>query len=213
MIPAGVKGAASEMRQKELEILLSSGFRGFSKPRPELEQWATPGNVAATMIFLARQDIEGKTVCDLGAGTGILSAGCFLVGAGHVISVEIDPLACGIMRENFEMFGISAEIVNSDISGFSEAGIDVVLMNPPFGAQFASRHSDREFLAKAFSLNAPVVYSLHLTETRNFIRGFSESSGFRDSVLGTFQFPLPASFEFHRKPRKTAEVDYHKIWK
>lgn len=207
---SGVLASGAIIKQNELEILLS-GLSGFQKPRPELEQWSTPGDVAAKMVLLAIGDVEGKIVCDLGAGTGILSAACALAGAERVLSVEADSGACETMRRNFKSLGISGEIHNCDVSDFCEPA-DTVLMNPPFGAQRAARHLDRVFLAKAFSL-APVVYSLHLAGTRNFIRGFSESVGFRDSVLGTFRFPLPASFEFHKKPRKTVEVDYHRIWR
>jgi len=198
--------------QKELAILLSK-FRGFSSPKNSLEQWETPGEIAGIMASLAEKDISGKSVCDLGAGTGILSGACFLMGAKRVVAVEVDSDAIGTMRENFERFGISAEIVECDISEFSpEKQFDSVLMNPPFGAQKEARGLDRIFLEKAISI-APVVYSLHMASTRNFIRGFSESHLAKDSVIGTFQFPLRASRAFHTREIERKEVDFHRIWR
>ena len=38
-------------------------------------------------------DIEGKVVCDLGSGTGVLAIGASLLGAASVKGVEIDEKA------------------------------------------------------------------------------------------------------------------------
>ena len=42
---------------------------------------------------LMKGDIEGKTVCDLGCGTGVLAIGAALLGADRVKGVDSDPKA------------------------------------------------------------------------------------------------------------------------
>jgi len=112
------------VRKKHLAMALSR-LRGFPEPKPELEQYRTPGNVAAELLWLAHSlgDIEGKTIADLGAGTGVLSIGACLLGAKKVYAVEVDETALEVARENASSLGIDCiEFVNSDVSSFSMGG-------------------------------------------------------------------------------------------
>ncbi len=128
------------MRKKHLAMALSrlEGFR--DPPKPELEQYRTPGgDVAAELLWMAHSlgDIEGKVIADLGAGTGVLTIGACLLGAGRVYAVEVDGAAIEVLRRNVEAAGVGGEcveVVNSDVSEFSGRA-EVVVMNPPFGAQ------------------------------------------------------------------------------
>jgi len=43
---------------------------------------------------------EGCRIVDVGAGSGILSIAAGLLGAGEVLALEMDPLACEVAREN-----------------------------------------------------------------------------------------------------------------
>jgi len=61
--------------------------RAFSRPKRSLEQYVTPLDDALSIGFIlesvaeADQALEGKTVADLGAGTGMLGIVCLLAGA------------------------------------------------------------------------------------------------------------------------------------
>ena len=46
---------------------------------------------------------EGQTLLDIGAGTAILSMAAARLGAGRVLAVEVDPMACEAARENVEL--------------------------------------------------------------------------------------------------------------
>ncbi len=70
------------MRLRTLEIALE-GLEGFGKPDARMEQYLTPAPLAARLLHHAHLlgDIEGKAVCDLGCGTGVLACGAILLGA------------------------------------------------------------------------------------------------------------------------------------
>ena len=199
------------MRKKHLAMALSR-LKGFPEPKPELEQYRTPGNVAAELLWLAHSlgDIEGKTIADLGAGTGVLSIGACLLGAKKVYAVEVDETALEVARENASSLGIDCiEFVNSDVSSFS-MGVDTVIMNPPFGSQ--NPHADRPFLVKAFEIS-DVVYSIHLAkpEVRRFIETFVGDFGFSITHRVTLPFEIPAQFFFHRKRLERVLVDVYRF--
>jgi len=65
---------------------------GFENPQLGLEQYPTPPDLAAHVIHLAdlQGDIAGRTVIDLGAGTGMLTLGAALRGPARVVGVEVD---------------------------------------------------------------------------------------------------------------------------
>lgn len=60
-------------------------------------------NAYKTAIFDNREGIQGKTVLDIGAGTGILSLFCAQAGAAKVYAVEASDvyrIAEEIVKEN-----------------------------------------------------------------------------------------------------------------
>ena len=201
--------------RKELEIILST-LKGFRRPKESLEQWQTPSDIAAVMLFeaLLRKDIKNKIVIDLGSGTGVLALGAALLGAKKVYGVEIDAEAISVAMENLSyletIYGkLPVEFICCDVNEFSIRG-DSVVMNPPFGLKKASRHADLFFLSRAFSL-AKKIYSLHhySEKSRKFLSRYASVHNFSAELLGTFKFPLKAKLEKHKKPVKHILVDFY----
>jgi putative methylase len=191
------------MRRKELEIALQR-VRSFDSPDPSLEQYMTPATMASEIVFEAYRngDIEGMKVIDLGCGTGMFSIAASLMGAGMVRGFDRSPEALAVAEENARELGVDVEFVRCDVSEVSE-GADTVLMNPPFGCQ--TRGADRPFLEKALSISE-CVYSIHMAETLDFVRGFAEARGRSVSSYKIYKYEIPHTFAFHTRTKKTVDV-------
>jgi putative methylase len=179
--------------RKSLAISLSK-LSGFRQPDVRKEQYLTDSDVAATILWHASMhgDIAGKTIADLGAGTGILGIGALHLDAKHVYFVESAPVP--ELRENVASYQ-RFTIVANDVRSFTKA-VDVVLENPPFGTR--ERHIDREFLEHAMTI-APVIYSFHKTTTAPFFETLAKIRGFTVTYRHDFSFPLRQSYAHHRK--------------
>ena len=73
--------------------------------------------------------ISGKTVLDIGCGSGILSIGACLLGAKTVLAIDIDPIAVEVAKENRELNGVTFEaIAGEGLSGL-KGDWDVAISN------------------------------------------------------------------------------------
>jgi len=198
--------------RKELEIILSS-LKDFSNPKEILEQWMTPPDVAASMIWSAQEDLRNRLVADFGAGTGILGIGALLIGAKKVYFVEIDKEALKICESNIklieEMLEIefNYELINDDVRNFSYT-IDTVIMNPPWGLE-KRRHLDRVFILTAFK-NAEVVYTLihYSKESLSFFEKLAKKHSFSMETIALVRFPLKFQYKHHRRPIKYVSASF-----
>ena len=89
------------------------------KPHPhnsaELEQYATEGDLAAFWILAIDQldNLENKTIVDIGSGNGILGLGTAYLGANRVCLIEADEEAHLISKQNSDKV---AKMFDTDIS-------------------------------------------------------------------------------------------------
>jgi putative methylase len=195
------------MKLRGLERILEE-LEGIETPRADLEQYHTPAVVAARLVYHAfmRGDIQGRRVCDLGCGSGILACGAALLGAVHVLGVDIDPGSITIARRNAARIGKEIEFRIGDIAQeevFAEYSCDTVVMNPPFGAQ--RRHADRPFLDRALTLGAK-VYGIFNAGSLPFVTSYIAGRAIVEEVIqGTF--PLRRTFAFHTRELREIEVE------
>ncbi len=184
------------MKQRELEILLSK-VKPHPSPKPSLEQYQTPARIAAEALYFAhgKGDIAEKKVLDAGCGTGVFAIGAKLLGAEEVIGIDMDEVALGAAMANARALGVDIGLLTVDVADFPEP-CDTVIQNPPFGAQ--RKHADAPFLEKAVEV-APVVYTFHNAETEAWVeKRVPEIGGVVTDRL-RFAFPIPHTFDFHRK--------------
>jgi putative methylase len=196
------------MKLKTLEMTLQR-LAGFPKPRAALEQYQTPAPLAARLLYQALMigDIEGKTVCDLGCGTGILAIGAALLGAESVTGVDIDEKALVVAEENARLLDVEVRFLAVDMreGGCQEkiGSCDTVVMNPPFGAQKA--HADRPFIDCALTI-APVTYSIFNAGSIPFVSAYTAQKAEITEKIGG-AFPIKRTFAFHTKDVQEIEVE------
>lgn len=200
----------ASMRQRELEMRLE---RVPPHPRPtaSLEQYRTPPKIAADVLYLAlaRGDVLDRRVLDLGCGTGMFAIGATLLGAESALGVDVDAASLELARKAASELGVDVEFLRQDVAEV-QGDFDTVIMNPPFGAQFAARHLDTLFLEAGLRC-APVSYSLHSADTTAHLEKLATRLGCHQEVLRRYEFPLPAQFRFHTREVLHVPVALHRF--
>ncbi len=196
------------MDQKHLELLLQR-VRQHPSPEAQFEQYSTPSTIAADMLYLALGlgDIVDCKVVDLGCGTGVFSIGAKALGAREVVGVDIDSTAIEVAKANANELGVDIRYENISVLRFEEE-CDTTIQNPPFGSQ--KKHADVPFVTKALSIS-PVVYSLHLSKTEDFITKEADLLGARITHTKEYKFPIPHTYPFHKKKEKEFDVTLFRL--
>jgi putative methylase len=222
------------VRKLDLELLLSQ-IAPHPSPKPSLEQYTIPADVAATMLHIAAYsygDIVGKTVLDLGCGTGRLALGAAFLGAKQVVGVDIDRDAVKVAFENSVRTNLKEKVqwITGDIDVI-HGNFDAVLQNPPFGVQ--RRKADRKFLEKALE-TGKIIYSLHKCPEKDkafikklkasktsvvpvtpspFLEKFIEKRGGKIKAVYAVIMTIPHMFRFHTKRKHEFVADLYVIEK
>ena len=205
-------------KKRKLQIILQK-LREAKKPKPKLEQYFIPGNLAAEILNIAylSKDIKDKSVLDLGCGTGRLTIGSALLGAKKVIGIDIDEEMLRIAKENVKLAEeLSGKKIEEKIKFIKmnakewKGKVDTVIQNPPFGIQ--TPHADRVFLERAIE-SGKKIYSLHRSyeKSREFLKRLIEKKGGKLERIMKFKFRIPYMFQFHRKPSVEYDVDLYII--
>jgi putative methylase len=189
---------------------------GFANPRASLEQYRTPPDLAAQLVHTAdlQGDIDGRTVVDLGTGTGMLALAAALRGPRRVVGVDLDPDPLSTAMANRRRVGTATDVhwVRGDATRVPLAPDDptTVVMNPPFGAQKGNEHADRGFLATAADI-ADVSYSIHNEGSREFVESFAADNGGEVTAAFRAEFDLPKQFEFHEEDVRQVDAEVFRI--
>eukprot|EP01098_Paradermamoeba_levis_P007352 TRINITY_DN3033_c0_g1_i2.p1 TRINITY_DN3033_c0_g1~~TRINITY_DN3033_c0_g1_i2.p1 ORF type:complete len:238 (+),score=69.38 TRINITY_DN3033_c0_g1_i2:73-714(+) len=209
------------MKLKQFESILQT-IETFEKPKVKLEQYPTTPEIAAHILHTIDAvygDIEGKTVGDLGCGTGVLSIGSAILGAGCVVGFDIDPDALAIAQQNLSEFeeeeedessSLPVELVCCDVTSINtRLKFDTIIMNPPFGTKL--KGIDVLFLEKALQICTHAIYSLHKSSTREFLLKKGKEWGVKVEVVAELRFDIPQMYRFHKQKSVDIEVDLLKF--
>jgi len=197
------------LRKRDLTIQLQS-IQTHPQPKVRLEQYTVPADLAAEILFQAcyvHDDIERKSIIDLGTGTGRFAIGTALLGADYVIGVDSDEPALKIAQANARRLKLKIDWVLGEIDPLRGL-VDTVVMNPPFGTK--EEHADTRFLKVALRL-ASVVYSIHKTSTRGFLVRWLDRHKTHPEVIISDKLEIAHQFQFHRKRRQYVDVDVYRI--
>ena len=181
--------------EKRLNFKILIDSPDFENPKPELEQYTTPVDIAIDIIkkINSRGLLSGK-VADLGCGTGRLAIGASILG-GEVTGFEIDETALDIATNYSEKNNLDIKWICSAVENITEE-FDTVIMNPPFGSQRPG--ADRIFLEKALQISDQ-IWTIHMAETRSFIEKLVDERGGKIQMGYEFDFPIARSMPFHNK--------------
>ena len=207
------------MRKKQLAILLSK-LNSYKDPKIKYEQYPTPGQVAAHLLYRAANDqnIRNKDVLDMGSGTGRLTIGAAIAGAKKVIGIEIDKNAIKIAKQNLKeidsKYTNKIKFKQENIKKTTLPKVDTVVQNPPFGAQNSNKNADKEFLKKSFKA-CEDIYSIHIAKegVRNFMESFTNDHGWGVDYREEVDFNIPRIYSFHKSSNKKIKVDIYHLHK
>lgn len=198
------------MKRKQLEIILSS-MRVNPKPKLRFEEYNLDPVSASTILHVAASlgDVEEKQIVDLGCGAGILSIGAAILGASHVVGVDIDRDSIETATENMKSAGVRVEFISGAIDCI-KGSFDTTIMNPPFGSW--KRGLDVSFLRKAVAISE-VTYSLHKASERSdlFLRKKIQTMGKQATNLGRVEITLPRLYSFHNKAMYKVYANLYRI--
>ncbi len=197
------------MNKKELAIILSR-FKPLSKPDIRLEQYQTDSEIAAYLAWLAylNNDIQGKIVADLGCGNGVLGLASLILAAKKAYLIDVSKKAIEIAKENLTALEsefnvkLSAVFINEDIANVILKA-DTVIQNPPFGVK--KEHADRKFLESAMKI-ADTIYSIHKSESHEFISKLASNHDFIIESIREFNFPIKKTMQHHQKKVHNVKV-------
>lgn len=220
------------VRKLDLEMALST-ITPHPSPKAHWEQYTIPPQAAADLLYAAaytHNDIVGKTIADLGCGTGSLAIGSVLLGALATVGVDIDRAAIKTATKNAEALNVKEQTqwIAADVETV-RGPFDTVLQNPPFGVQ--KRRADRTFLRKALEIGKR-IYSIHKRvegdqrapkkprqraptmtpgSATAFLRNFIERRGGTIKAVYATSMVIPHMFNFHTKRKHRFPVDIYVI--
>lgn len=80
------------------------------------------------LLLMEDMDFNGKKVADVGAGSGILTYGAFLLGARKIIAIDIDDDAVKVSKDNLKHIPEIEFKVNNLLDGIDEK-FDIIIAN------------------------------------------------------------------------------------
>jgi len=193
------------IRKRTLEITLQ-GIAPHPNPKLSLEQYTIPADLAAELLFRACYvygDIAGKSIIDLGTGTGRLAIGASMLGAKYVLGIDIDLESLQAALSNSRRLGMNPDWALSDVDCV-RGEFDTVIMNPPFGTK--REHNDMRFLQVALRMGK-VVYSIHKSATHSFLLRWLREHGAKFEIVMVTEMALNHQYSFHKKRRYLVSVE------
>jgi predicted nicotinamide N-methyase len=100
---------------------------------PPYWAFAWPGGQALARYLLdTRRLVAGKSVLDLGSGSGLAAIAARKAGAVSVLAGDIDPWAIAAIKLNAAVNGLGVATTPADLLGAAPLGVDVILAGDVF---------------------------------------------------------------------------------
>lgn len=134
--------------------------RGTREARAAGFRLVVPPTVFHPKVFLSSEffagfidglELKGKSVAEVGTGSGILALAAARAGAEQVVAVDINPFAATAARENARLNGVGDRVLTLCSDLFSAVAprplFDVILSSPPSFPGEPRDLADRAWLA------------------------------------------------------------------
>jgi release factor glutamine methyltransferase len=171
--------------------------------------------------FIGTLQLSGKTVVDVGTGSGILALAAARAGAERVIALDINPNAAVAAVENARANGLGARVVSVGmnlLSGFQPGPMfDVVLSSPPKHAGEPRDLADRGWhagpnyrdVAALFSQarerlrpNGRIYVMLSSDSDLGLFGSLFEEAGFRARLASEYSIMIESLIIYELEPTK-----------
>ncbi|MFT4097483.1 MAG: 50S ribosomal protein L11 methyltransferase [Rhodoblastus sp.] len=111
----------------------SSGLRRLVAGRNPYWAWCWAGGLALARHVLAQPElVGGRSVLDLGTGSGLVAIAAMQAGAAHVLAVDNDADAIAAAEANAVANGVQVATLCADILDAESLDVDVVLVGDLF---------------------------------------------------------------------------------
>ena len=119
---------------------------------------------------LQRLNIGGRTVLDVGTGSGVLAIAASLLGASRSVGIDDDADAITAARENLELNPqAEATLLVADLRATDVGSADVVIANLTGGLLISAARTLQDLVARGGSL---VLSGLMAVEERDVLAAF-----------------------------------------
>lgn len=99
-------------------------------------------NTDTAVLGMFLDDLHGKTVLDIGTGSGALLLYAHYHNAGKLIGIDIQKKALKLAKDNISNYTSNFELINTSIQEADIEHVDVIVCNPPFFEVGNMRKSD-----------------------------------------------------------------------
>lgn len=107
----------------------SSGLWRLLGPGAQSPYWAYPwaGGAALAQHFLDHPEVvQGRSVLDLGSGSGLVAIAAAKAGARRVIAADIDPLAAIATKLNAAANAVDISVIEDDLTKGPPPAVDII---------------------------------------------------------------------------------------
>lgn len=106
----------------------------YLTPKYALEQYFTPEDVAAEFAdwINSNCNIKGKTVTELGCGTGMITKALLRHDPKSVVALDVDKDVLIHFQNDYVIFPDNVTLIHTDVENY-DGECDIIVSNPPFG--------------------------------------------------------------------------------
>ena len=103
----------------------------------------TMDRVKESLFAMIQNNINGRKVLDLFAGSGALGIEALSMGAESVVFVDKNNVACKVIKENLNKINDFATIIKMDyelaLKSFNDIQFDLIFLDPPYKTNYIEK--------------------------------------------------------------------------